>query len=244
MGHKEEQCKNVDGKLDSESPGRLKISAPAEILDSVENSLLQIQRECQNRQLDIKNVGLTPLFKTLRDCTTPGTLYRVAGVFGIGCDLLEEKFRRVQAFIQLIDNPDEIVAFFTNYFDFETTLQFLSSYWIKCPEVPGASAGFFKHALDRLNSLQISAITLTPPETPPPPDHFEILLPGKRFEEMKEELVEQIAEMSQPTIGEVLRSHIDPEEYYETFMIILHLIQDGRVKYIPLSQSLEVAGDE
>jgi hypothetical protein len=180
----------------------------------------------------------------MRNCTTPANLAKVTHTFGIGCDLLEDKFHRVQAFIQLMENPDEILAFFTNNFDFDTTSQFLSTYWIKSAEITGSSVQFFIRALDRLNTSHIVKMNLEPPSAPPPPDNFSIQLPWKRFDEMKQELLSEISALQRPCIADILQDRVDPEDYYETFAIILHLIQDGNVRYCAPTQTLEVENYE
>ncbi len=209
-------------------------------LKEVTQILEKIEADCKENKLDIKSVGLKSLFLALKDCTSQATLDQVAKVFGIGCNLLIEKLQRIQSFIQILEDPEKILSFYATQFDFDTSAAFITPFLIPQYEVPGISVQFLLASLNRLKNVQYRPIIITPPETPTPPDDFEILLPAKRFEQLKSELLSEIATKNELSLVDILQRHAIAEDYYETFMAILHLIQDGRIQYISTDQRLKV----
>lgn len=209
-------------------------------LEEVTQILEKIEADCKQNKLDIKSIGLKSLFLALKDCTSQATLTQVANVFGIGTNLLIEKLQRIQSFIQILEDPEKVLSFYATQFDFETSAQFISPFLIPQYEVPGISVQFLLAALNRLKNLQYKPIVFSPPEIPTPPKDFEIPLPAKQFELLKNELYAEIAAKTQLSIVDILQRRSRPEEYYDSFMAILHLIQDGRIQYVPTNQSLKV----
>ncbi len=208
-------------------------------LDEVTRMLEKIEADCKQNKLDIKSVGLKSLFLALKECTSQATLDQVAKVFGIGCNLLIEKLQRIQSFIQILEDPGKVLSFFATEFDFEKSDQFLAPFLVPQYEVPGISVQFLLAALNRLKNVPYHPIIIIPPEVTSPPEDFEILLPAKRFEQLKNELFAEIASTDQLSLVEILRGRAGEEGYYGAFIAILHLIQDGRVEYIPTNQSLK-----
>ncbi len=209
-------------------------------LAEITQIMAKIEADCKQNKVDIKTIGLKPLFLALKDCTSQETLDQVAKVFGIGCNLLIEKLQRIQSFIQILEDPEHILSFFSTQFDFDTSAQFLAPFFIPQCEMPGISVQFLLASLDRLKNVQYHPITITPPDVPSPPEDFEIFLPAKRFEQLKTELLAEIAASNKLVLAEILQKRANPEEYYETFMAILHLIQDGRIRYISTTQTVKV----
>ncbi len=209
-------------------------------LEEVTQILEKIEADCKQNKLDIKSVGLKSLFLALKDCTSQATLDQVAKVFGIGCNLLIEKLQRIQSFIQILEDPEKVLSFYATQFDFDSSAQFIAPFLIPQCEVPGISVQFLLAALDRLKNVQYHPILITPPEIVSPPEDFEITLPAKRFEQLKNELMAEIAADNEIPIVNVLQRRASAEDYYDTFMAILHLIQDGRIQYISTNQSLKV----
>lgn len=213
-------------------------------LGDVARLLERIESDYQQNKVDLKSIGLKSLFVSLKECTSPETLDQVAQAFGLGCNLLVNKLQRIQSFIQMMDDPEKVLNFFSEQFDFDTSTQFISPFVIPQCEFPGLSVNFLLTALGRLKNLQHNPIVISPPEVQPPLDNFEILLPTKRFEEIKQDLLAEIGVHRQMPIIELLSRYAVAEKYYETFMAILHLIQDGRVRYNPSNQGLEVVRSE
>ncbi len=209
-------------------------------LAEVTQILEKIEADCQQNKVDIKTIGLKSLFLALRDCTSQTTLDQVAKVFGIGCNLLIEKLQRIQSFIQILEDPEKILSFFSTQFDFDTSAHFLAPCLISQCDVTGVSVQFLLSSLARLKNVQYHPITISPPDTPSPPQDYEILLPAKRFELLKNEILAEIATSNELPLSEVLQGQAIPEDYYETFMAILHLIQDGSIQYISSNQTLKV----
>ncbi len=177
------------------------------------------------------SIDLFPIFQKFKRAINTGNLDVSSSAFSKLCSIIESKFNELQIFLALFGQEKKFLTYLvSNPSNIEISNLFKGC-WYKTFNLNSLSLEFLEKSKDFLENRRREGYTLENLQIPKKNENFVLEMRSISFQEIIENYYNQIYKKLPCNMEDLFEDLENQEEIYEKFIIILHLLQNGKIMY-------------
>ena len=158
-------------------------------------------------------------------------LDKSSSAFSKLCDIIETKFNELQIFLALFGQEKKFLTYLeSNPSDIEISNLFKGC-WYKTFNINSLSLEFLEKSKDFLENRRREGYTIENLQIPNKNENFVLEMRSISFQETIKNYFNEIYRKLPCNMEDLFEEIESQEEIYEKFIIILHLLQNGKIMY-------------
>ncbi len=177
------------------------------------------------------SVDLNPIFQKFKRSITTQNLNESSSAFSKLCNIIETKFNELQMYLALFGQEKKFLTFLeSNPSDIEI-FNLFKGCWYKPFNLNALSLDFLEESKDSLENRIREGYIIENLEIPQKDENFLLEMPSSSFQEIIENYFNKISEKLPCNMEDLFEDIENQEEIFEKFIMILHLLQNGKIMY-------------
>lgn len=198
---------------------------------SIIEEIQKIFETVRSGSLDALSVDLNPIFQKFKRAINAQNLNESSSAFSKLCDIIETKFNELQMYLALFGQEKKFLTFLeSNPSDIEVFSLFKGC-WYKPYNLNALSLDFLEESKNSLESRVREGYIIENLEIPLKDENFILEIPSSSFQKTIENYFNKIYKKLPCNMDDLFEELESQEEIYEKFIIILHLLQNGKIMY-------------
>lgn len=189
----------------------------------------EIRRLVRENPKRWETVSTLPFFKELALWVGDATLGDATDLFARGCDLLEDKLAYLESVIGLADKTAQLLAWVQRVGWPDAHARYVQPNWFAPLSLVTISNRYLRGATRLFRRTRKKREPLEAPAFVKEELAFNLAPPAQFFENRKTEFHDALRSQLPNSLAALLARSEDEDAYYENFIFILHLLQEGEV---------------
>ncbi|MBD3198353.1 MAG: hypothetical protein GF317_25105 [Candidatus Lokiarchaeota archaeon] len=199
--------------------------------DDIKQKIYTIKAKLLDGQISLLDEDLVPIFDELRDSLNTLNINKYSKTYMEACELLDEKFRELVVLLNRLDEEKKFQEYLESEPSDKEILELIGDCWLQTFDLDYLSFDFLKESMEKLTHKISKPYQIQHPLQTRSKDKFILEVSKERFGQKMEEFFERIKEKLPCYFEELFENLPNQIEIYEKFVYILHLLQQGRLKY-------------
>ncbi|MFW9948988.1 MAG: hypothetical protein ACFFKA_02535 [Candidatus Thorarchaeota archaeon] len=195
------------------------------------NRIEAIKKEIITGKISILELELNELFHEMENYIDIVNLERYSISYKEVCEILEQKFEELKKLLRSLDDDKKIVKFLKNKPKDQEICGLFEGCWYKLFNIEDLSLKFLNYAFDRFCRENSVNKVIEHLNRIPSKEDFLIEIPEFQFIDRLDQYYNKIKEKLPCIFNDIFEGEINQIKIYEQFIYLLHLLQQGRLKY-------------
>ncbi|WP_457558831.1 hypothetical protein [Candidatus Harpocratesius sp.] len=216
-------------------------------LQDLMKEIEELEKQANSDTDQLIDKDLIPIFHKLSSLLNPKDIDLALSILQGGTDILKLKIEAIKQYILLLSQKELIDAFLENDSDDILLNSLLTRFWISPFQISSISSKYLIKSYKNLVLEKKSRSVYSPPS--------ELVLTSEKCVEMfsleskeiQEEILsfyKNILDVLPCELSVILHNYQNPSKYFRYFSYILHLTQEGFLKYDQQTKFFSIAADK
>ncbi|MFX0010100.1 MAG: hypothetical protein ACFE9R_07285 [Candidatus Hermodarchaeota archaeon] len=204
---------------------------PKDFNSEIDIKIDKIKKEIVSGKISLLELELNSLFNEMEGFINTVNLEQYAITYKRAYEILEQKFEELKKLLRSLDDDRKIIAFLKTNPKDEEIYEIFKGCWHKPYYVEDLSLEFLFYATNRYCKDNIPRSEIVHLKKIPSKEDFLIEVPELQFIEKLNKYYEEIIKKLPCVFDQIFDEEHNQIKIYEHFIYLLHLLQQGRIKY-------------
>ena len=197
----------------------------------INNKINKIKRDIESGKISLLELELNVIFNEMERSINKVNLELYSITYKEACEILEQKFEELKKLLASLDEDQKIISFLKNNPKDDEIYDIFRGCWHNPYYIEDLSLKFLKYAVDRFCRDNITSSELEHLNRIPSKADFLIEIPEFHFIEKLNQFFIEIKEKLPCEFNQIFEGESNQIQIYEHFIYLLHLLQQGRIKF-------------
>ena len=197
----------------------------------INNKIDKIKQEIVSGKISLLELELNNLFNEMEGFINTVNLEQYAITYKRAYEILEQKFEELKKLLRSLDDDRKIIAFLKTNPKDEEICEIFKGCWHKPYYIADFSLEFLFYVADRYCKDNIPHLEIVHLKKIPSKEDFLIEVPEFQFIEKLNKYYDEIINKLPCVFDQIFEEERNQIKIYEHFIYLLHLLQQGRIKY-------------
>jgi hypothetical protein len=202
-----------------------------ENIDVLNKKIELIQERILLGKIRLLDLELVPLFNELKDTLTINNLETSSEIYKKTCNLLDQKFEELKVLLSSLESNEKFLNYLKSEPSDSELYDLMLSCWNDVFLIDSLSFDFMALSQKKLFKERISHKIVENLKKIKVKDQFLVEVPEQRFTEKMMNYYNSIQNKLPCQFDELFEDEITQDKIYEKFVLLLHLLQLGKIKY-------------
>jgi len=202
-----------------------------DISEEINKKIEDIQKEVLAGKLTLLDLELAPLFNELENTLSVYNLNKYSKSYKNATELLSQKFDELKNLLSSLDTEKKFMAYLKSNPDDSSILELLKGCWRESFNIEALSLEFLENSKNKLSRERSRSITIEHLDKIKVKNNFILEIPRHNFTEKMTEFFNEIKDILPCSFNDIFAKEKIQEKIYEKFVYLLHLLQQGKIKY-------------
>ena len=199
--------------------------------EEINKKIEDIQKEVLAGKLTLLDLELAPLFNELENTLSVYNLNKYSKSYKNAAELLSQKFDELKNLLSSLDTEKKFMAFLKSNPDDSSILELMKGCWRESFNIEALSLEFLENSKNKLSRERSRSITIEHLNKLKVKNNFILEIPRHNFTEKMTEFFNEIKDILPCSFNDIFAKEKIQEKIYEKFVYLLHLLQQGKIKY-------------
>jgi hypothetical protein len=200
-------------------------------IDVLNKKIELIQERILLGKIRLLDLELVPLFNELKDTLTINNLETSSEIYKKTCNLLDQKFEELKVLLSSLESNEKFLNYLKSEPSDSELYDLMLSCWNDVFLIDSLSIDFMALSQKKLFKERISYKIVENLKRIKVKDQFLVEVPKQRFTEKMMNYYNSIQNKLPCQFDELFEDEITQDKIYEKFVLLLHLLQLGKIKY-------------
>jgi len=197
----------------------------------LDNKIEMIKKDIISGKITLLELELSILFNEMENSINVFNIENYSATYKKACQILEEKFEELKKLLRLLDDDKKIINFLKKKPEDEEICSLFDHCWYKNFYIEDLSLNFLTYAKNRYCKEKASNLEIEHLIRAISNEQFLIEIPEQQFIEKLDIFLDGIRDKLPCLFEQIFDGENDQIKIYEKFIYLLHLLQQGRIKY-------------
>ncbi len=202
-----------------------------DISEEINKKIEDIQKEVLAGKLTLLDLELAPFFNELENTLSVYNLNKYSKTYENAIHLLTQKFDELKNLLSSLDTEKKFTAYWKSNPDESSISELMKGCWREPFNIDALSLGFLEDSKNKLSIDRSSSITIEHLDKLKVKNNFILEIPRHNFTEKMTDFFNGIKDNLPCSFNDVFAKEKIQEKIYEKFVYLLHLLQQGKIKY-------------
>ena len=202
-----------------------------DISEEINKKIEDIQKEVLAGKLTLLDLELAPLFNELENTLSVYNLNKYSKSYKNAAELLSQKFDELKNLLSSLDTEKKFMAFLKSNPDDSSIFELMKGCWREPFNIDALSLEFLENSKNKLSRERSRSITIEHLNKLKVKNNFILEIPRHNFTEKMTEFFNEIKDILPCSFNDIFAKEKIQEKIYEKFVYLLHLLQQGKIKY-------------
>jgi len=202
-----------------------------DISEEINRKIEDIQKEVLAGKLTLLDLELAPLFNELENTLSVYNLNKYSKSYKNATELLSQKFDELKNLLSSLDTEKKFMAFLKSNPDDSSIFELMKGCWREPFNIHALSLEFLENSKNKLSRERSRSITIEHLNKLKVKNNFILEIPRHNFTEKMTEFFNEIKDILPCSFNDIFAKEKIQEKIYEKFVYLLHLLQQGKIKY-------------
>ncbi len=202
-----------------------------DISEEINKKIEDIQKEVLAGKLTLLDLELAPLFNELENTLSVYNLNKYSKSYKNAAELLSQKFDELKNLLSSLDTEKKFMAYLNSNPDDSSIFELMKGCWREPFNIDALSLEFLENSKNKLSIDRSRSITIEHLDKLKVKNNFLLEIPRHNFTEKMTEFFNEIKDILPCSFNDIFAKEKIQEKIYEKFVYLLHLLQQGKIKY-------------
>jgi len=197
----------------------------------LDNKIEMIKKDIISGKITLLELELSVLFNEIENSINIFNIENYSATYKKACEILEQKFEELKKLLRLLDDDQKIINFLKKKPEDKEICSLFDHCWYKNFYIEDLSLNFLTYAKNRYCKEKESNLEIEHLIRAISNEQFLIEIPEQQFIEKLSIFLDGIRDKLPCLFEQIFDGENDQIKIYEKFIYLLHLLQQGRIKY-------------
>ena len=199
--------------------------------EEINKKIEDIQKRVLAGKLTLLDLELAPLFNELENTLSVYNLNKYSKSYKNATELLSQKFNELKNLLSSLDTEKKFMAYLKSNPDDSSISDLMKDCWREPFNIEVLSLKFLEDSKNKLSIDRSSSMTIEHLDKLKVKNNFLLEMPRHNFTEKMTEYFNGIKDSLPCSFNDIFAKEKIQEKIYEKFVYLLHLLQQGKIKY-------------